>query len=140
MAKVKLSDLTVEALKAEIARRQKSVKKLEAKRARLARQLKKLDAEIAAAGGTVEATAAAAPARARRGNRKRAKNAMKLPEAMVKVMSTDKPLSVNQIADAVKKIGYVSNSATFNTIIYQTLAREKKLFQKVDRGQYTLKG
>ena len=136
MAKIKLSAMSTEAMLAEIKRRKNVARKLETKRAKLLKQIQKLDAEIAAAGGSV----AAAPAARRSGGGKRVKNAMKLPDAMVKVMSTDKPMSVTQIADAVAKIGYVSNSSTFNTIIYQTLARESKIFKKVSRGQYALKG
>lgn len=136
MAKVKLSEMSTEAMLAELKRRKNTTRKLETKRAKLLKQLQKLDAEIAAAGGSTSG----APAARRAGGGRRVKNAMKLPDAMVKVMSTDKSMSVAQIAEAVRKIGYVSNSATFNTIIYQTLARESKIFKKVERGQYALKG
>lgn len=131
MAKAKLSTMSIEAMLAEIRRRKNSTRKLEAKRAKLLKQLQKIEAEIAAAGGELTG---------RKASGKRAKNTMSLSDAMVKVMSTDKSMSVSQIADGVKKIGYVSNSSTFNTIIYQTLAREAKLFKKVARGQYALKG
>ena len=43
-----------------------------------------------------------------------------------------------QIADAASKAGYKSVSKTFHTIIYQTLARDKR-FKRAGRGQYVLK-
>ena len=71
--------------------------------------------------------------------RRRAKNTVKLADAIVGVLSKDSTLSVPQIAAAVKAAGYTSKSKTFETIIYQTVARDKRI-KRAGRGQYQLKG
>ncbi len=113
---------------AEIERRKRAQSALEQKRQALLKQLKAIDAQL---GHRVAVPAAAKPGRAA----KRAKNTVTLPEAMLKVMTKDKGLSVPEIAKAVTRVGYRSVSKTFHTIIYQTLARDKR-FKRLARGRY----
>lgn len=132
MAKKTLTNLSTEEIVAEINRRKKVTRKLVAKRERLLKQLAAVDREIQQAGGDI-------PAAGVTRSRTRPRNTMTLPEAMAKVMSKDKPMAVADIAAKVKSAGYQSSSRTFNTIIFQTLARESKTFKKVARGQYVLR-
>ena len=126
-----MKKLSIKQILAEVARRRRFQAGLHRRRAALRKQLKKIDAQLAAVSE--------APHRSTRGAaRRRARNKMTLPEAMAKVMSSRRALSVPQIARAAKKAGYKSVSKTFHTIIYQTLARDER-FKKASRGQYVLR-
>ena len=126
-----LKDLTLDQMMHEIKRRQRVLVRLNRKRDRLVGALKAIDAEILKSGGTPGAVPGL-------GSRQRARNELTLPEAMLKVMSKDKPINVAEIAAAVEKVGYISTSKTFRTIIYQTLGKDKR-FKKVARGRYVIK-
>ncbi len=141
-AKVKMS---VEELLAALKQHQSRLPKLQRQESQILKQLAKVQEEISLLGGGV--ASAAKPVRAGRkaklsrpvASRKRAKNAVKLADAIVAVLNKDTALSVPQIADAVRANGYTSKSKTFQTIIYQTLARDKRV-KRASRGQYVLKG
>jgi hypothetical protein len=132
MPRIKIG-LTTEAMLSEITRRRTLLRDLQKERKSLTTQLSRCEAKILAAGGSL------LRGRGIRGGIRRPRNSMKLSDAMSMVMSKETPMSVAEIADAVRKIGYISNSASFKTIIYQTLAREKK-FKKIGRGLYVTKG
>lgn len=135
MAKTHVRALSVSDLIAELNRRQRKLPTLKKLEARLERKLGQVRAEI---GALVPGPAAKAKAAVRRVAR-RARNKIKLADAIVKVLVKDIPKSVPQIAEAVQKIGYRSVSKTFHTIIYQTLARDKRV-KKAARGKYVLRG
>ncbi len=65
---------------------------------------------------------------------------MPLPEALHQVLK-GKTLSVGEAVEAVQRAGYKTSSNNFRTIVNQQLiaAKNKKLFKKVARGQYTAK-
>jgi hypothetical protein len=132
--------LSVAELLAELSRRQRKLPGLKKMAARLQKRLARVQAEIAAFGGTVKP---AAPSRAAKAGgkkpRRRPRNKITLADAIVKTLVKDKPKSVPQIAADVQKAGYRSSSKTFNTIIYQTVAKDGRV-KKVGRGQYVLKG
>ena len=132
MARISLEKISTKEILAEITRRKKERTTLLREKTALTRRLKAIDAELGAMG---KKKSARRPAKK---NQKRARNVMTLPEAMLKVMSEDKAMSVPEIASAASKAGYKSTSKTFHTIIYQTLARDKR-FKKTDRGQYVVK-
>jgi hypothetical protein len=44
---------------------------------------------------------------------------------------------VTQVAAAVQKAGYKTFAANFRTIVNQTLIKNRKIFKKISRGQYT---
>lgn len=142
IAKVKMS---VEELLAALKKHQSRLPKLQRQESKILKQLAKVQEEISLLGGA--GVAAAKKVRAGRkaklgrpvASRKRAKNVLKLADAIVGILSKDTALSVPQIADAVRANGYTSKSKTFQTIIYQTLARDKRV-KRVSRGQYQLKG
>jgi hypothetical protein len=46
-------------------------------------------------------------------------------------------MGVSEAADAVLKAGYQTNAANFRTIVNQTLIKNRSMFKKVGRGQYT---
>ena len=133
MAMKTLSALSTADMLAEIRRRQKSSAKLKKLHASLLLKIKKVEKQLAEIG--VDNAAAKSVA----SGKGRVKNSLTLQDAMIKVMSKEKPMSVAEIADGVEKIGYVSTSKTFKTIIFQTLGKEKKLFRKEARGQYALR-
>lgn len=127
-----LKNLSVDELLSEIKRRNKEINKLNRRRATLLANVVEVEAQIRASGGEIK------DVRSIRVGGKRPKNAMSLPEAMAKVMSKDKTMSVGEIEVAVNKAGYRSTSSTFKTIIFQALAKDKR-FKKASRGQYALR-
>lgn len=134
MAKRSLANLSVEDLQAEIRGRQRKGKSLLKKRAKLAARLAVIDRQLADIGLSAGSTRGGG---ARRGPGSRARNAVSLPEALAAVMSTDKAMSVSDLAKKVRDKGYNSNSANFNTIVNQALVKDKR-FKNVSRGQYVL--
>lgn len=136
MPKAPMSKMTIADLVAELSRRRRRLPKLRRMEAALERKLANVRAEIGALtpGKVVKAAKAVA-----RTTRKRARNTIKLADAIAKVLAKDVPKSVPQIAEAVQKIGYRSVSKTFHTIIYQTLAKDKRV-RKAARGRYVLRG
>ncbi len=119
-----LERLSTSALAAELARRQRGLPGFEAKRNRLERQLADLNARIEGLGGSRSAT------------RKRPKNTMTLVPALAKVLK-GRTMGVTEVAAAVRKAGYKTNSHTFRTIVNQALIKHKDVFKKLSRGKYT---
>jgi hypothetical protein len=66
----------------------------------------------------------------------RPQNSVNLADALVGVLK-GKTLGVSEAADAVLKSGYQTNAANFRTIVNQTLIKNRSMFKKVGRGQYT---
>jgi hypothetical protein len=122
-----LDSLPINILHAEIRRRQKSGSSLLKRREKLAAKLAALDAEIRAAG--------VAAGRGVTG-RTRPQNAMSLAGTMAKVLN-GKTMGVSELAEAVLKSGYNTHANNFRTMVNQTLIKNRKVFKKVDRGQYT---
>ena len=145
MARKASVKMSVEDLLAALKKHQARLPKLRRQETRLLKQLARVQQEIALLGGAAGKAKAAVKAagkaarKAKAAPRKRAKNALKLADAIVAVLSKDSSRGVPQIAEAVRANGYVSKSKTFDTIIYQTLARDKRV-KRVGRGQYQLKG
>lgn len=133
MPRMSLEKISTREMIAELKRRKSQETALRRKHAALLKQLKSIEAQLG-----VAPRAAAKPAVKAAAPRRRARNKMTLPETMLKVMSKDKPMSVPQIGAACNKAGYVSVSKTFHTIIYQTLARDKR-FKKAARGRYVIR-
>lgn len=123
-----LAKLSVTELQAEIRRRQRSVGTLERRREKLASKLAALNSEIAKLGGS---------AGSKGGMWRRPRNEMTLTDALAKVLS-NKTMSVTDAAEAVKKIGYQTNSNNFRTQVNIALIKSGS-FKRVGRGQYTAK-
>ena len=135
--------LSVEDLLAQLKKHQSRLPRLQRKEQKLLKQLAAVQDEIAQLGGLAKSRKTAKVARPAKAAKargvRRAKNTVKLADAIVGVLAKDSTLSVPQIAAAVKAAGYVSKSKTFETIIYQTVARDKRV-KRAGRGQYQLKG
>lgn len=147
MARRATVKISLEDLLAQLKKHQARLPKLQRKEKSLLKQLAAVQAEISALGSAIGGVTVAKrgrkpgrPAKAAgRRPRKRAKNKVKLADAIVAVLSKDKSMSVAEIAAAVKAGGYTSTSKTFPTIIFQTLGRDKRV-KRAARGQYQLKG
>ncbi|MCC6908574.1 MAG: hypothetical protein IT430_11570 [Phycisphaerales bacterium] len=161
MAKRKLSGISSIDLRRELDRRQNQLGKLMAQREKIAAELAQLDAELEAFGPV---TVRRGPGRPRgsknkrktsktgkthktgkrgrkargtnRGAVTRSENSMTLTESLQKVLK-GKTMGVTEVAAAVQKAGYKTNSENFRTIVNQTLIKNPKMFKKVSRGQYT---
>lgn len=146
--------LTINELIAELHRRQQQLPRLQKLAADLEKKLAGIRAEIAALGGDVSAPATAAKPGIKPGRKPGAKapaapaakkpasrprNKMSLAEVLVSVLDKSHPKTVKTIMADVKAAGYKTTSENFDTIIYQTLSREKKRVEKVGRGLYKLK-
>ncbi len=143
--RTKLQMIDTNALHAELERRERTLVTLEDRRDKLMVQVDALEAEIDAIAGSAPAARAAGPAKkktARKGakkvsGRKRPKNAMKLDDALAKLLK-GKTMGVTEAAEAVQKAGYKTSAANFRTIVNQTMIKSKGI-KKVSRGQYTAK-
>lgn len=148
MAKPKLSRISTVDLRRELERRKSSLGSLQKKRARLAAELAGLDAELAAFGmsaGVVMVTRGPGRPPGSKNKKKgrkgraaltRSQNTRTLTESLLSALK-GKTMGVTEVSNAVQKAGYKTNAANFRTIVNQTLLRNRKLFKKVDRGQYT---
>lgn len=128
-----LKSLSVDEMLSEIKRRNRLIKKLNDKRNALLHKVAQIEEQIRDNGGEIKKSGLKIG-----GVTRRPRNEMPLPDAMAKVMSKEKAMSVAEIEEAVTKIGYKSTSSTFKTIIFQALAKDKR-FKKASRGQYLLK-
>jgi len=76
------------------------------------------------------------PAKAKGGKgRKRAKNEMTLPEAILKNVGVGATVSPADAAVAAKKAGYKSSSPNFGMMVANALAKDGR-FKRLERGQY----
>ena len=148
MAKAKLTKVSVEDLKKEIARRQRKLPELIAARDALDRQI----AELEGLGG---AKPVAVARRKKAGRKNAARKVAKPPVAKAVVVKPAKPgslssaltealttngkLSVAQATATVQMAGYKSKSKNFQTIVGMTLSQAPQ-FKRVGRGIYALKG
>ena len=124
----KLGEVSLEDLKAEMNRRSKMVGRLERRRAKLHAEIAIVEAELGSFG------ALSANGEIRR----RPRNEMNLVDTLSKVLK-NKTMSVTDAAQAARDSGYMTTAANFRTIVNQALIREKKVFKKISRGQYTSK-
>jgi hypothetical protein len=139
MPGTKLARVSLLQLKAELARRQKTLPKLARRRAKLVKALAAIDQQIAAACGEK------APARggriARLGARGRKRRSGRPPRpgslkaTILAAMGAKKALSVPEAVQAAIDGGYKSQSKNFRLLVNQTLLNEPE-FRKVSRGKY----
>jgi len=123
-----LTSMPIAELQAELQRRERGIRKLERRRERLLKEMAQVDSELAAVGA-LSATG---------GIRRRPRNEMNLVDSLAKVLN-GKTMSVTDVTRAVQQEGYMTTAANFRTIVNQALIREKKVFKKIARGQYTAK-
>ena len=133
MAKPQMSDMSINDLQREIARRERKLRTLQRRRAKIVEQLEEIDREIIAEGGTVipSGGVVASPT----GGRKRHRNDSNLIEALIELL-TGTEMSVTEAATAVQEAGYKTTSPNFRTIVNQALLRDGR-FKKISRGRYT---
>lgn len=123
-----LNKLSLGELQAELARREKGVRKLERRREKILGELAEIDSELAAVGALS----------ASGGVRRRPRNEMNLVKSLAAVLD-GKTMSVTEVTHAVQQAGYLTTASNFRTIVNQALIRERKVFKKISRGQYTAK-
>ena len=125
-----LSGVDISLLQAELRRRQRSVGGLMRRRERLMERVAALDEQIRALGGATGGSGRGGP----RGPRPR--NEMTLVDALQRTLK-GKTMGVTEVAEAVQKNGYNTSSPNFRTIVNQALIKNRDVFKKVERGQYT---
>lgn len=134
MARSRTGIVTLEDIKKEVAKRQKTVDALAKRRARLLDELGEVDGELRRLGGVIGANgrivALTGP------GRKRPRNEMNLANSLAKVLA-NKAMSVTEVAEAVQEAGYATTSPNFRTIVNQTLIKDRR-FKRVSRGRYTV--
>lgn len=132
--------LSIDELLAQARERMSQLAKLSAKVDQLEKQLMDVRAEIKALGGDRKPSKGArkSAAAGSSGNGSRPKNKISLAEAIVAVLSKTEPKAVKDIIADVKANGYKTTSQNFETIVYQTLAKDERI-EKAGRGLYKLK-
>ena len=136
--RAKLAKVSVEELKKEISRRRAALPGLIAERDALNCQIDELEA--------LGSPAVMPPAaRGRKPGRKVGRKPQRpprpgsLPAALVEALACKGKLSVAEAAEAVQAAGYKSKSKDFQNMVSMTLG-QSKLFRRVRRGVYTVKG
>lgn len=135
MAKRALSNVSTVEIQAELRRRQQKLPALKRKQKKLLADLAEVENQLAALG--ISASKRAAISSAPRG--RRPKNKKNLADTLASVLSKTKPMRVIEAVAAVKKAGYKTTSNNFNTIVNQTLLKDKKRFKQTGRGKYVVK-
>jgi len=130
-------------LAAELKTKKKSLSKLRAQRGKIAARLAEVDREIAsltgkAAGGRKRRRKAAAPRRGKR-PRKRATGKPLVEYIKAALAKSAQGMRVRDVAKAAKQAGYPTRSKDFYGMV-ATALRDPKLFTRVARGVYKLKG
>jgi len=123
-----LNTMSMADLQAELQRRERGIRKLERRRERLLNELAQVDSELASVGALSAAG----------GIRRRPRNENNLVDSLAIVLK-NKTMSVTDVTAEVQAAGYMTTAANFRTIVNQALIREKKVFKKISRGQYTAK-
>jgi len=132
--------MTIAALRAALAKKQRQVEKLHAKRGKLVQQLDEIDREIAVLTGDMRRgpRIAAASLSARAMGRTRPQNAKTLIEFVQDALAgVAEGMRVKDAMSAVQQAGYESSSKDFYGIVAAAL-REGP-FVKLRRGVYALK-
>ena len=110
--------------------------KLERERAKVLRKLQSIDSRIGALGGNGSGRGRVSFGG---GVGTRVRNEKSLIEMIEGVLGkAGKAMKVGDIAEAVQKGGYRTNSANFRGIVNQTLIKEKR-FGSAGRGLYQMK-
>jgi len=140
---------TISELQKELAAKQSQVKQLQSSRSVLETQLAVIDRQIAAlmgAGRAARATKKKKAAKKKVSKRKvakkkakRAQNKQSLADVLLQVLKGKNGVKVADATKLVLAEGYKSASKQFQTIVNQTLLRDKR-FRKAGRGVYKLKG
>ncbi len=124
-----LDRLSIAELNAELRRRQRSTGTLQRRYERTMAKAARLRAQIEELGGSVNGGGGS--------GRTRPKNEMTLVEALAAALK-GKTMSVTDVAEAVQKQGYRTNSNNFRTQVNIALIKSGK-FKRVGRGEYTAK-
>ena len=127
--------VSIAKLRKQLAAQESQLVKLKKTRVKAAKQLAALDQKIAAIGG--KAAPKKKTASKAKKARKMPKNTKPLVDFVADVLAGSKGMRVKEVAAAVKKAGYKTNSKDFYGIVATTLRDPK--FPKVSRGVYTVK-
>jgi len=135
-----LSALSSADLRAELARRDKTVIQLRARREHVARQLAEIEAElelIAPRSTPLGASRAprGVPGAARGPRRERPAGSPSLVETLLAVVPVGRIITPAEAKDLVAEAGYVSSAKTFGHVVAAALARDEH-FERLGRGSY----
>jgi hypothetical protein len=130
--------LTIGELERQLQAKQRELGKLAAKREKVAAKLAAIDRKIAQLSGGAVLRAPRAGAGVVKARRGRAVGTP-LIEYIKNVMKGKEPMRVRDIQKAVLKAKYPTVSKDFYGIVAATV-RDKKIFERVRRGLYKLKG
>ena len=133
-----LGSVSTAELRRELVRREKGARRLAARRAVVARKLAALDSELLALGRSA-GPLRRAPGRPRKlgrpAGRRRARNAVSLPDAIARVVKVGGKVSPADVAGRVRKSGYRSTAAHFGMMVSNALSKDAR-FRRVSRGLY----
>lgn len=132
-----LAKLTTADLTAELARREKTAGKLQAHRSRLVAQIQSIEKQLGSLGVAVGATPSSGSSRTitASSSRKRPKNDLPLPDAIIAAMEVGAIISPKEAAELVISNGYNTTSKTFGGQVANVLAKDPR-FKKMGRAQF----
>lgn len=126
-----LADLSTAQIHAELRTREKKLARIRRQYNSAVSKVKKLEAQMASLGSDVPVM---------RGGRTgtRARNSVPLHTALHNMLK-GKTMGAAEAADALLKSGFRTTARTFRTMVNIALIKNKNLFKRVERGQYTSK-
>ena len=128
------TNLSIAQLERILRVRRGELQRLMRQRTKVARQLARIDSQLRSLDGNGGAAIGRLG-----GGGGRVRNEQSLVKMIEGVLGkTGKAMNVGDIATAVQRQGYKSNSANFRGIVNQTLIKEKQ-FSQASRGMYQLK-
>ena len=126
-----LNSLTTAELKKELARRKKDARQLQDRRTRLLKQLAEIDEKLA----FLDTGEIAGARKGRTAPRRRARNDIRLPDAIAAAMEVRAVVTPKEAAELVRANGFKTTSKNFNMMVSNALAKDKR-FKRIGRGQY----
>jgi len=126
-----LSGLTMAQIQAELRTREKKLTKVRRQYNNAVAKVARLEAQMRDLGGDLPSG---------RGGRSgtRARNEFPLHTALHNLLK-GKTMGAAQAADALLQSGFRTTARTFRTMVNIALIKNKNLFKRVERGQYTSK-
>lgn len=124
-----LESMSLSEIKQVLRSRENQVESLKRKRDKLTAQLQEIEEQISSLEGTLSVE--------RRGVRARNDKSLKthVQEALRK---SKKGLTLNELSEAVKAAGYVSNSHNFKNVLYQSVYNSTNVSRDDSSGRYAL--
>lgn len=131
MAKA-ISEMTVAELEKALNSRRERLEELVSRKTELERELEKVDAKIMNLAGGADVAGI-------KTTRRRPKNEKPLKQLIIEILGkTKRGFTLDELQQRVLEAGYLSNSANFRTVLYQSCYHAPEIARDEKSGRYVL--